>query len=262
MRTTPSHHPLEGYPQPVISETKVGEQDLSIPPSEVAVEEPSKPSFRQGTPEKGMVIPPARAGDAEQAIEPSQPTGSVIAGISPFLFDPELPPEPTMRRGPSEEVAIPEPEPIEEPVKKEVMPPGQPAGFETPAEEKRIEVAKVQPGAPVIPIKTLGDVYFDYDRYSLREDAQDKLNDNAQLLVDQLSGQKVVIEGHCDERGTQGYNMILGKRRAESVKKFLVDLGVPEENIEVITYGKERPFCTDHSMECWQENRRGHFVLR
>ncbi|UCE63963.1 MAG: OmpA family protein [Nitrospirota bacterium] len=287
--------------EPVVSETTVGEQDLGIPPreapqglgtppSEIQVEEPSKPIIPPSSPEMAAAIPPAKAGEAK-AIEPSPAIGPVIGGIPPMVFDPEMPPQPTMRRGGPEEVAMLEPEPIKVPEKERVVPPvqgeptqrepglapfmvdpdlppdptlreGQPEEIETPVKEKRLEVVKVQPGAPRMPIKTLADVYFDYDRYSLRDDDKNKLNDNAQILVDQFSGQKVVIEGHCDERGTESYNMILGKRRAETVKKFLVDLGVPEENLEVVSYGKERPFCTDHSLECWQENRRGHFVVR
>jgi peptidoglycan-associated lipoprotein len=71
-----------------------------------------------------------------------------------------------------------------------------------------------------------------------------------------------VIEGHCDERGTESYNMVLGERRANAVKEFLVDLGVPGDKLEVMSYGKEKPFCSDQNEQCWQENRRGHFVLR
>ena len=85
---------------------------------------------------------------------------------------------------------------------------------------------------------------------------------NAQLLAEDLSGKHIVIEGHCDERGTQSYNMVLGERRATAVKHFLQDLGVPAENLQVVSYGKDKPFCTAQSEECWQENRRGHFVIK
>ena len=111
-------------------------------------------------------------------------------------------------------------------------------------------------------LKILEDVYFDYDRFSIRDDAVRKLEANARALVAQLSDRHVVIEGHCDERGTQSYNMILGERRAKNVKEFLVDLGVPGDNLEVLSLGKEKPICTDHTQVCWQENRRGHFVVK
>jgi peptidoglycan-associated lipoprotein len=75
------------------------------------------------------------------------------------------------------------------------------------------------------------------------------------------NGRKLLIEGHCDERGTVEYNLVLGERRAQTVKQYLQDLGVPSSQIQITSYGKEKPFCTDHSEACWQSNRRAHFVL-
>ena len=72
----------------------------------------------------------------------------------------------------------------------------------------------------------------------------------------------LLIEGHCDERGTIEYNLVLGERRAQAVKTYLVDLGIAASKIQTISYGKEKPFCTRHSVQCWQQNRRAHFVLR
>ncbi len=258
-------------PEPLVRESKIIEQDLETPPREVPPPVAMAPS--------GMAVAtPGKAREAEKSIVSSPSAGPVVGGIPPIMFDPELPPQPNMRKGAPEEVAMLEPETIKVPEGETVVPPAlrepsfppvmaEPELPPDPTEselvqEKSIEVAKVQPGAPVMPIKTLADVYFDYDRFSLREDDKNKLNTNAQILVEQLSGQKVIIEGHCDERGTASYNMILGKRRAETVRQFLVDLGVPKENLEVVSYGKERPFCTDHSLQCWQQNRRGHFVVR
>ncbi|RMH34262.1 MAG: hypothetical protein D6690_11000 [Nitrospirae bacterium] len=108
----------------------------------------------------------------------------------------------------------------------------------------------------------LGDVFFDYDRYTIRADAIPVLEDNARLLLVRYPNQRIVIEGHCDERGTVEYNLALGAKRAQAVKNYLVDLGVPAENIDTISYGKEKPFCREHSLKCWQLNRRGHFVLK
>ena len=106
-----------------------------------------------------------------------------------------------------------------------------------PAEPEPVQMAKVVPTVPE-PVearreellKALGDVYFDYDRFSIRNDAISVLKENAQALVAGLSDKNIVIEGHCDERGTESYNMVLGKRRASAVKEFLVDLGVPGDN--------------------------------
>ncbi len=108
----------------------------------------------------------------------------------------------------------------------------------------------------------LSDVYFDYDQFAIREDASAALKANAQLLTGKLAGKSIVIEGHCDERGTQSYNIVLGERRAKAVKRFLQDLGVPEENLQIVTFGKDKPFCLDQTETCRQENRRGHFVIR
>jgi peptidoglycan-associated lipoprotein len=107
---------------------------------------------------------------------------------------------------------------------------------------------------------TLDDVYFDYDRFMIRSEARKVLEDNAMALKSQ-NGWKLLIEGHCDERGTLDYNLVLGERRALAVKNYLTDLGVPASQVQVVSYGKERPFCSDHSDQCWQSNRRAHFVI-
>ena len=103
------------------------------------------------------------------------------------------------------------------------------------------------------------DAFFDYDKYDIRPDARDALARTAEFLR-RYPEAKVTIEGHCDERGSQEYNIALGEERAESVKKFLVSLGIGAERMNVVSYGKERPFCTEHDEACWQQNRRGHFV--
>ncbi|MDR4499868.1 MAG: peptidoglycan-associated lipoprotein Pal [Nitrospirales bacterium] len=109
---------------------------------------------------------------------------------------------------------------------------------------------------------TLSDVFFDYDQYSLQENDLNALATNAQVLLARYPKKKVLIEGHCDERGTEEYNLALGIRRAQAVKEYLVDLGVPAEKMQVLSYGKERPFCTQHSWNCWKHNRRSHFVFQ
>jgi peptidoglycan-associated lipoprotein len=111
------------------------------------------------------------------------------------------------------------------------------------------------------PDGALGDIYFDFDRFMIRPEAKTQLEVNARLLK-QHNDWKLVLEGHCDERGTADYNLVLGERRAQSVKKYLGDLGVPASKLRIVSYGKERPFCSEHSDDCWQQNRRVHFVMQ
>jgi peptidoglycan-associated lipoprotein len=133
-----------------------------------------------------------------------------------------------------------------------------------PTEEPELEVT--EPGfepaaeAAVAPFK-LKDVFFDYDRHVIREDAKEALYENARFLKEK-GGIRITIQGHCDERGTIEYNVALGQRRATAVKKFLTDLGIDPRRISIISYGKERPFCSEHNEQCWQENRRAHLITR
>ncbi len=108
--------------------------------------------------------------------------------------------------------------------------------------------------------KSVKDAYFDYDQADIRADARDALSQTAQFLrsYPQL---KVVVEGHCDERGSTEYNLALGDRRAAAAKQFLVSLGIPADRMETVSYGKEKPFCTASNEECWKQNRRAHFVM-
>ncbi|MGH9524511.1 MAG: peptidoglycan-associated lipoprotein Pal [Terriglobales bacterium] len=105
------------------------------------------------------------------------------------------------------------------------------------------------------------DIYFDYDKYDVRGDAQQTLQQDAQWLS-QHPNVSFTIEGHCDERGSTEYNLALGDNRAQSAKSALVQLGVPANRIKTISYGKEKPFCTESNEQCWQENRRDHFVYQ
>lgn len=109
---------------------------------------------------------------------------------------------------------------------------------------------------------SLGDVFFDFDAAVIRSDAAPVLEANAQILKVSFENRQVVIEGHCDERGTAEYNLVLGERRAHSTKRYLVDLGVSPSSIQTISYGKEKPFCTASQPDCWKMNRRGHFVVQ
>ncbi|GJL62174.1 MAG: hypothetical protein NPIRA04_08280 [Nitrospirales bacterium] len=108
---------------------------------------------------------------------------------------------------------------------------------------------------------TLSDVFFDYDQFTLSADDLIALQTNAKILLGRYPNKKLIIQGHCDERGTEEYNIALGVRRAQAVKDYLTDLGVPPENMQVLSYGKSKPFCFQHSLNCWKHNRRSHFVF-
>jgi len=103
------------------------------------------------------------------------------------------------------------------------------------------------------------DIYFDYDKADIRADQQAPLQANAQFLQ-QHPNIHITIEGHCDERGSTEYNLALGTNRADTVKNALVQAGVSGDRIKTISFGKEKPFCTEANDTCWQQNRRGHFV--
>jgi peptidoglycan-associated lipoprotein len=104
------------------------------------------------------------------------------------------------------------------------------------------------------------DIYFNYDKYDLRPDDSSIVQQDASFL-EKYKGMKVVIEGHCDDRGSEEYNIALGQNRAESLRKALVADGVATNRIKVISYGKEKPFCTEENEECWHQNRRDHLKL-
>jgi peptidoglycan-associated lipoprotein len=109
-------------------------------------------------------------------------------------------------------------------------------------------------------VKPLAEVYFDLDESSIRDDARPILQRNADWMKRWVSTQ-VTVEGHCDSRGSAEYNLALGTRRATSVKDYLVNLGVPANRITVVTKGKEQPVCSEETEGCWQQNRRGHFII-
>ena len=111
--------------------------------------------------------------------------------------------------------------------------------------------------------RSLRDAYFDYDKSDIRPDAESTLRSNGnalKTLFSEHADARIVVEGHCDERGTSEYNLALGDRRATSARDFLVTQGVPAGRLTTISYGKERPQCTEANESCWQQNRRAHFA--
>lgn len=170
--------------------------------------------------------------------------------------------------------------------KKRILPPDQPATEQTQAEEKagdkktgadtavskeppkesitEKQISKAQPSDSEMSIKELQtkikDIHFDFDKYDIRDDAKPVMRDVADMLSKNRNI-KVIIEGHCDERGTNEYNLGLGDRRANSAKEYLSSLGIPAGKIETVSYGEEKAICTEQTEECWGRNRRAHFVL-
>ncbi len=108
--------------------------------------------------------------------------------------------------------------------------------------------------------KAVRDIYFDYDKYDVRGDAQSSLASTANWLKAHPN-RKVTVEGHCDERGSTEYNLALGDNRARAAKSALTGMGVSADQLNPISYGKEKPQCTEQNEDCWQRNRRAHFTL-
>jgi peptidoglycan-associated lipoprotein len=111
----------------------------------------------------------------------------------------------------------------------------------------------------------ISDAYFDYDKHFLRPDAVKTLQgDTAELrdILSQYPNYKLVIEGYADERGSEEYNLGLGDARAQAAKDYLVQVGIPAQQLSVVSYGKDRPVCTEHNETCWQKNRRIHIIAQ
>lgn len=106
----------------------------------------------------------------------------------------------------------------------------------------------------------LADIHFDYNDYTVRPEDSDVLHSNADWLQ-KNPGRRVQIEGHCDDRGSEEYNIALGAKRAQAAKDYLQTLGVASDRMSTISYGKELPLCTEQTEDCWSQNRRDHFAL-
>ena len=122
--------------------------------------------------------------------------------------------------------------------------------------------AKVTESLPDRLSREVKDAHFDYDKSDIRDDARAALTQDADALkriLSEFPSATITVEGHCDERGSAEYNLGLGDRRATAAKDFLVQLGVPADKLKTISYGKERPVCTESNEDCWQRNRRAHF---
>jgi peptidoglycan-associated lipoprotein len=125
--------------------------------------------------------------------------------------------------------------------------------------------APAQPARPAVrdfaAVPEMQDIYFDFDKYDIRPTDAKTLDANAAWLKSNPN-HLVLIEGHCDERGTNEYNLALGERRAKSTMNYLVSQGVQANRITIISYGEERPSCNEKTEECWAKNRRSHFLVK
>ena len=135
-------------------------------------------------------------------------------------------------------------------------PPPPPAPPKVPTEDEIYE------GMPLDDIarKYLTDVFFAYDSVELTDQTRTALQKNTDFMKRRASS-RILIEGHADSRGTNEYNLALGERRADAVRDYMVSLGVPAERITIVSKGEEQPFCREETESCWQQNRRGHFIV-
>ena len=149
------------------------------------------------------------------------------------------------------------PPPTTQPAPPPPPPPPAPAPAPAPTEEeifakKTLEQLNAE--------KPLSDAFFDFDSSQIRDEAKGALQKDAEWMK-RWTSTRVMVEGHADSRGTPEYNLALGTRRAAAVRDYLVNLGIGADRVTTVSKGKEAPFCNDENESCWQQNRRGHFVI-
>ncbi len=144
--------------------------------------------------------------------------------------------------------------PVGQPVEQAPPPAVSPGIEQPPPSEQTPAVQETQKGE-------MGDVYFAFDKYNISDEYKPVLTKNAEYLMSNTAV-KVLVEGHCDERGTVEYNLALGEKRAKAVVDFYTSYGVPASRVSLISYGKERPFANGHDEAAWAQNRRAHMVLQ
>lgn len=141
------------------------------------------------------------------------------------------------------------------PIVEEVEPAEEVAPLEE-IEEEPEEIIEVEEAEPIV----LEDIFFDYDKFNIKKEYKEVLTKNAELLLAN-PGATLVVEGHCDERGTSEYNLALGEKRAKAVVDFYVTYGVAADRLSMISYGEERPFMKGSNEKAWAMNRRAHMVV-
>jgi peptidoglycan-associated lipoprotein len=145
---------------------------------------------------------------------------------------------------------------------------GCPPKTQVKTEEPKLDEQQAKPaeepslrGKEYKEVAEISTVYFDLDQATLRSDARDALGKNYQVIKEHADWE-VLVEGHCDERGTTEYNLGLGQKRAAAVRQYYMSLGLSGTKIATISYGKENPICTEHTDDCWSKNRRGVTKVR
>lgn len=166
----------------------------------------------------------------------------------------------------STDISAPVPTPMQtpavhhEPAERLSSPPPNSLSEQSTMEEVSTDIMAQSSEEPSLP-RTLEDVFFEFDQYLIRPEGIKTLEVNAKVLKERYPDRELILQGHCDERGTEEYNLILGERRAAAVKNFLKDLGVSPANLRVLSLGKMQPFCLSQTVECFRKNRRVHFVF-
>ena len=130
-----------------------------------------------------------------------------------------------------------------------------------PSDAFREQLDEIQEQEAATLAAGLTDIFFEFDSWTLTAEGRQALDQGAEWLGKDSSS-KLLIEGHCDARGTQAYNQVLGKKRASAIREYLVGLGITPERLDVISYGQDKPFCSDPTEVCYQLNRRGHLVVQ
>jgi peptidoglycan-associated lipoprotein len=130
-----------------------------------------------------------------------------------------------------------------------------------PSNSAERQMAEVRAEQAASAAAGLRDVFFAYDSWTISEEGRQALSRDAEWMKSTPSA-LVKVEGHCDERGTSAYNLVLGEKRAKAARNYLVELGVSANRLSVVSYGKERPSCNEHAESCYQQNRRGHLALK
>jgi peptidoglycan-associated lipoprotein len=130
-----------------------------------------------------------------------------------------------------------------------------------PSSSAERQMAEVRAEQAASAAAGLRDVFFAYDSWTISEEGRQALSRDAEWMKSTPSA-VVKVEGHCDERGTSAYNLVLGEKRAKAARNYLVELGVSANRLSVVSYGKERPSCNEHAESCYQQNRRGHLALK
>jgi peptidoglycan-associated lipoprotein len=130
-----------------------------------------------------------------------------------------------------------------------------------PSSSAERQMAEVRAEQAASAAAGLRDVFFAYDSWTISEEGRQALSRDAEWMKATPSA-VVKVEGHCDERGTSAYNLVLGEKRAKAARNYLVELGVSANRLSVVSYGKERPSCNEHAESCYQQNRRGHLALK